>query len=76
MIHSLTLWLVLTPQREEMLTPQREGREWGASRSQRLEESAALHRVDHGEITAEARDESPTNVRAKLQRPEKASKQK
>ena len=24
MIHSLTLWMVLTPQREEMLTPQRE----------------------------------------------------
>ena len=73
MIHSLTFG---------MLTPQREGREWGASRSHQqcgrawkrallLAGSAAA-----GEITAEARAESPTKSGIRGETPEtgKASK--
>ena len=71
MIHSLTLG---------MLTPQREGREWGASRSRRaaaalsVEESAfAAALGGGGEITGEARAESPTKsgIRGELQRQKK-----
>ena len=63
-----------------MLTPQREGREWGASRSRRaaaalsVEESAfAAALGGGGEITGEARAESPTKsgIRGELQRQEK-----
>ena len=64
-----------------MLTPQREGREWGASRSRRaaaalsVEESAfaAAALGGGGEITGEARAESPTKsgIRGELQRRKK-----
>ena len=67
MIHSLTFG---------MLTPQREGREWGASRSQRAALAWKRALLVDGEITAEARAESPTKsgIRGELQRREKASK--
>ena len=77
MIHSLTLG---------MLTPQREGREWGASRSHQqcgrawkrallLAGSAA---AAAGEITAEARAESPTKsgIRGETAETGKASKKR